>query len=62
METDTEVKAFNEWFEKDRRKRFAEHYPNEPFRENWSMGYKNAMMHGWLARASVSVGGNNGNG
>jgi hypothetical protein len=48
-----EVKAFNEWFEQDRRDHWESLYPGEPFKADWGLGYKRHKLEAWLARAEL---------
>jgi len=46
---------FEVWFQLQRRKDWEKRYPGESFHDNWSMGYREAMRDGWMARASLHV-------
>lgn len=46
---------FEVWFQMQRRKHFESLYPGDPFREGWGMGYRSAMLEGWLGRANFRV-------
>lgn len=52
--TDEEA-MFEVWFQMQRRDHWNHHYPDEPFHENWGLGYRDAMLQGWMARASLHV-------
>jgi hypothetical protein len=50
-----EEAIFEVWFQIQRKKDWELRYPNEPFHTNWGLGFRGAMLKGWLARASLHV-------
>jgi len=51
----SEEAIFEIWFQLNRRKEFEARYPNETMPELWSMGYRDSMLKGWMARASLHL-------
>lgn len=46
---------FEVWFQLQRHQEWKRLYPDEQFRENWGMGFRDAMWKGWHARAGFHV-------